>query len=200
MKKSIILLFVVLVALALNEKVEAKGMPAAGLFGNHEKVYKLEDVKLKSAYNEDLFIGYKTSIYFFLAGVYIKDEGYVLGVKGDENRYYPYPNGIESEKYKKLGLLPSSLPAYSLSLKDYLRGYSLWIILCGIAVYKLLTRSPSKEKLFQKDQNSENQSKKSNNDSVNCNLCEKQIQKDEAINYLNTMFICKECSQNKTIS
>lgn len=52
-----------------------------GLFEQKENVQCLRDVAIRGADGESLCLGYKTSGYFFFAGVYLTDGGYVLKVK-----------------------------------------------------------------------------------------------------------------------
>ncbi|HMO27745.1 hypothetical protein [Enterovirga sp.] len=95
-------------------------------FGTDETIHKIEDVKLKGAKDEDLFLGYMTRIRYFLAGLYVEDVGYVLGVEGDSKRFYHMPEGEELKSFQRSGYLPDPLPPYKLSIFDYIIGYSLW--------------------------------------------------------------------------
>lgn len=122
-----LLLLVAVVGLLLP----AKNVDAAWQFGADETTHFLQDVTLKGAKDEALFLGYMTKIQFFVAGMYITDEGYVLGVKGESNRYYNMPTGEELARFQKNGFLPDPLPPYSLSFWDYLFGYSLWWVIAG---------------------------------------------------------------------
>jgi hypothetical protein len=114
---------------------------AAAAFGADETIRFLQDVTLKGANQEALFLGYMTKIQFIVAGVYITDEGYVLGVKGDSKRFYPMPTGEELARFQKAGFLPDPLPPYSLSIWDYIFGYSLWwVIAIAIAWIPISSR------------------------------------------------------------
>jgi hypothetical protein len=95
-------------------------------FGAKEVVNKIQDLE-GTSYK----LSHKHTLYFFLAGVYLSDDGYVLQDKTAFNTYYP----LSEEKIKELqrdGLLPSPMPAYSISIWEYLIGYSLWLIIAGV--------------------------------------------------------------------
>src|SRR5262245_26837938 len=96
------------------------------MFGKDETIHFLQDVKLTGPNQETLYLGYMTAIQFFLAGVYVEDEGYVLGVKGESKTFFRVPTGEELKGFQQRGLLPDPLPPYSLNFFDYLFGYSLW--------------------------------------------------------------------------
>lgn len=95
-------------------------------FGTDETIHKIEDVKLKGAKDEALFLGYMTRIRYFLAGLYVEDVGYVLGVEDDSKRFYHIPEGEELKSFQRSGYLPDPLPPYKISIFDYIIGYSLW--------------------------------------------------------------------------
>jgi hypothetical protein len=103
------------------------------MFGNDESIHFIQDVDLKYQ-DKALYLAHKVSTQFFLAGIYVKDDGYVLGIKGEDKRYFSMPGGDALERYQKQGLLPNPLPPYSLGFFDYLFGYSLWIILVVLAL------------------------------------------------------------------
>ncbi|MBU0499033.1 MAG: hypothetical protein KJ675_14765 [Gammaproteobacteria bacterium] len=120
--------------LAYSTPAYAKGIPL--YFGEQEEIHKIADVNLKGGEGEDLFIGYRTRGLYLLAGIYVTDEGYVLGVTADGNKYYPLPTRDELKAFQESGLLPEKLPEYSLSPLDYIFGYSLWLIaLLGLLYY-----------------------------------------------------------------
>ncbi len=106
------------------------------LFGTEENVDCIADVALKGAQDEALCVAHKHSKTFFGAGVYLSDDGYVLGVKG-KDAYYPMPTGAELSELQAEGLLPAELPPYEIGLWDYAWGYSLWIILGAMGLWYL---------------------------------------------------------------
>jgi hypothetical protein len=103
------------------------------MFGKDETIHFIQDVDLKYQ-DKALYLAHKVSTQFFLAGLYVNDDGYVLGIKGEDKRYFSMPGGDALERYQKQGLLPNPLPPYSLGFFDYLFGYSLWIILVVLAL------------------------------------------------------------------
>ena len=102
---------------------------ARGMVGTSETVHHLQDVPLTGPKGEKLFLGYKTSTTFFIAGVWMSVDGYVLGVQGDSKHYFSLPESAALERYQKAGALPNPLPKYEPSILDYAFGYSLWLII-----------------------------------------------------------------------
>src|SRR5262249_36197493 len=105
------------------------------LFGSDEHIECLVDIAAKGAKGEELCLAYKRTILFVGAGVKVSDNDYVLRPKQSNNEYYPMPPAAELKELQAAGLLPSPLPAYSLSAWDYIFGYSLWIVLVGTALF-----------------------------------------------------------------
>lgn len=95
-------------------------------FGTDESITKIQDVTLKGPDDEALFLGHMTRTRWFLAGLYVEDAGYVLGVEGPGKRYFTMPTGEALAGFQRNGVLPSPLPGYSISAFDYIFGYSLW--------------------------------------------------------------------------
>jgi hypothetical protein len=56
-------------------------------FGEEQEIHFLQDVTLKGANNEALYLGYMTKTQNFIAGYSVEDAGYVLGVKGESKKY-----------------------------------------------------------------------------------------------------------------
>src|SRR5688500_13300343 len=98
------------------------------MFGTQEKLICLEDVTLPGPSGESLCLAHKLSSKFFLAGVYVRDDGYVLAVKG-QDRYYNMPTDAELTALQQQGALPARLPPHSIPAVELLFGYSLWIII-----------------------------------------------------------------------
>lgn len=123
--------------LAATLTVSAPERAEAYRFGTEETIHKIEDVKLKGAKNEDLFLGYMVRVKNFLLGLYLEDAGYVLGVKGESKRYYHMPQGEELARFQRAGFLPDPLPRYEIGTLDYVFGYSLWwgLALAGLAIW-----------------------------------------------------------------
>jgi hypothetical protein len=71
---------------------------------------------------------YKYSIKYFILGVSIQDDGYVLSNGDDYYTYVPLDQS-KIQELQKSGILPDPLPAYSLTWMQYAAGYSLWILI-----------------------------------------------------------------------
>ena len=118
-------LFSVAVLLPLsNAQAQTGGM----MFGTAEDIHKLQDVGLKGPGGERLVLAYKTTTKYFIGGVFVRDDGYVLSADGDGERYFQLPTGDRLSSLQEQGLLPNPLPRYGLSAFDYGNGYSLWMI------------------------------------------------------------------------
>lgn len=98
-------------------------------FGTDETIHYIQDVGVTGPADEKLFLGYKTTVQNFLLGVYLHDDGYVLGERDDHTKYFPMPEGEELAGFQKNGYLPNPLPPYKIGALDYAVGYSLWIAL-----------------------------------------------------------------------
>jgi hypothetical protein len=105
------------------------------MFGNDESISCIVDVELKGAQDEALCLAHKHSKLFVVAGVWVSDDGYVLGVKGKADTYYPLPPPDALKAIQADGLLPDPLPPYSLSMWDYAFGYSLWIVIGAMLLW-----------------------------------------------------------------
>ena len=105
-------------------------------FGKDEVLTCLQDVDVRGKDGEALCLAHKKATFFVGAGVYVKDEGYVLRAKG-KDIYYPLAADDIAELQQE-GSLPTPLPPYEMSWFDYAFGYSLWIILGGMAVIALV--------------------------------------------------------------
>jgi hypothetical protein len=101
------------------------------IFGNDEKLTCIQPVAVKGSEGEALCLAYKTSKIFFGAGVYLRDQGYVLAVTPDAKRFYEL-SAARTEELQAKSLLPRPLPAYSIPWYEYAWGYSLWIILAAL--------------------------------------------------------------------
>ncbi|MFL5150178.1 MAG: hypothetical protein ACJ8DN_18820 [Microvirga sp.] len=125
-------LFALIVTLAL---VPVDRAHAQYRFGTDEQIHFIQDVPLKGAKDEALYLGYMTKTQNFLLGVSVEDAGYVLGVTGESGRFYHMPKGEELAKFQTAGTLPSPLPPYRLGIFDYVVGYSLWWGLALVALF-----------------------------------------------------------------
>ncbi len=107
------------------------------MFGTDERVYQLTDVDLEGPNGEDLVLCRKSTTTFIFAGVYFKDDGYVLGVKGDDEKYIRL-SASEIRTYQTEQLLPNPLPPYKVTVIEYIFGYLFYIaIFLSIAYYTI---------------------------------------------------------------
>lgn len=101
-------------------------------FGDQQYIKFLQDVPLKGPNGEALYLGHMQRTKYFIAGLYVTDEGYVLGIKGNRDRFFRMPSAAQIAQFQKDGMLPKPFPNYRLGMADYLVGYSLWILLVVI--------------------------------------------------------------------
>jgi Tfp pilus assembly protein PilF len=99
-------------------------------FGTQEHLREIQDVELKGANGEALYLGYKYSVYSFLLPYGLTDDGYILGIRGDTSYFRLDDENIKS--FQDRGQLPSPLPSYQLSMLDYAMGHAVWIVLAVI--------------------------------------------------------------------
>lgn len=110
------------------------------ILGNKQQVHPITDVSLKSPKGEELYLGHLTATGYFLLGVYVDDKGYVLGIKGTEDLYYPMPEKPLMLAAQKTGLLPDPLPDYSIPPLEYIKGYSMWMLLAVFFVLSVMSK------------------------------------------------------------
>jgi len=115
------------------------------IFGKDESIECIATVGVKGAENEGLCLAYKTTTMFVGAGVYMKDDGYVLAVS--KNYFYPMPEGAELKELQAEGLMPDPLPEYSVPLWKYGVGYSLWLLIGIIVAFTWWTSARKKKRL-----------------------------------------------------
>lgn len=123
MKTITFILTIILFTVSSNNVFARKG-----LIGKDERVKKIQDLEVKGPNGEELFLAYKTTSQFLFFGLYLSDDGYVLGIKGQYGRYYPLTKEQITE-LQEASQLPNPMPAYKIPWTDYLMGYSLWFIL-----------------------------------------------------------------------
>lgn len=90
---------------------------------------KQEDIKcLQPVEKTNYKLCHKYSKHFFIAGIYLSDDGYVLA-GGDNATEYIALDKTKITELQAAGSLPNPLPPYSIALTQYLVGYSLWLII-----------------------------------------------------------------------
>ena len=110
------------------------------MFGDDDRFTKIQDIEYRIDENEPLYLGYRTTITFFIAGIYLTDHGYILAPRNNtDNSYYPLDDETIQELQSQ-GDLPKPLPPYKIELLNYMFGYSLWIIIFCVFVYTGLER------------------------------------------------------------
>lgn len=129
--KKLLKIFLLISAFGLFNTAHAK-LPL--FFGDQDYFEDIESVQPIKDGRDTYKFGYRVSIKWFLAGVYVKDEGYVLS---NANTYIPL-NAEMIAELQAMGELPNELPAYSLPADYYLKGYSLWIIIAGFVIFGLI--------------------------------------------------------------
>ncbi len=109
-------------------------------FGMAEQIVRMQDVALTTPAGDPLFLAHKTSTVYFIGGVFVKDDGYVLCLQSNPKHYVDMPPPDLLATFQKQGKLPDPLPPYHLGIGDYVNGYSLWIVLVPsvIAYFYLL--------------------------------------------------------------
>jgi tetratricopeptide (TPR) repeat protein len=119
-------------------------------FGTQEHLREIQDVEIKGANGEALYLGYKYSFHSFLLPYRLTDDGHILGVRGGGERSYFHLDDADIKSFQENGQLPSPLPSYQLSLLDYAMGHALWIALIVIVgLWPLLRRGKRRRKRAQ---------------------------------------------------
>lgn len=121
------------------------GIPV--FFGESDELYVIENGPSITEGRETFHLGHRVYKKWFIFGINVVDEGYVLISANNANRYVPLNAGLIND-FQEDGSLPKELPSYSIPLMDYLTGYSLWIVLLVLAVLGLksiLSKKPDEE-------------------------------------------------------
>lgn len=115
------------------------------IFGRDDSIECITPIAVKGVEGEDLCLAYKTSTLFIGAGVYLRDEGYVLGLSN--SWYYPMPEAAQLKSMQAQGLIPDPLPGYSVPLWKYGIGYSLWILIAVMVAFGMWSSARKKRRL-----------------------------------------------------
>lgn len=113
----------------------AKGF---GRFGLEDSMHIIQPLDFTFSEGEVLDLSSWTQTRYFVAGVYIKDKGYVLTVRNSK-KYIPLDDEMIADMQKE-NLLPTPMPEYKIGLLDYLMGYSLWIFFGLATIWGLFDR------------------------------------------------------------
>ncbi|HDY7489123.1 hypothetical protein [Vibrio sp. 1180_3] len=132
--------------LSLGLLLSGNAVAGKMMFGDDDMLHKLQDVSFKGPNGEDLYLAYRTTTKFFILGVNITEQGYVLALKNSEEKsYYPLSD-VQIQGLQSVGDLPRILPKYELTIFDYAFGYSLWIFILLSVLYSLIKRQFRKRK------------------------------------------------------
>lgn len=116
------------------------------MFGWDETIECIEPIGVKGANDEPLCLAHKHGKLFVVAGVWVRDDGYVLGNPANSKEFYHWPEAAQLSEWQSAGLIPKQLPGYSISAIDYAFGYSLWIIIAGLVALALVKRQLTKRR------------------------------------------------------
>lgn len=100
------------------------------IFGTKDNLRKIQDVGVTGPSGERLYLGHKFSHHAFVLPYYFTDDGYILGVVG-QDRYFKLDAPLITAMQDR-GQLPNPLPPYEIGAIDYAMGYLLWIVLAAI--------------------------------------------------------------------
>lgn len=109
------------------------------LFGTRDYLNKLQNVDIKGANGEALYLGHKYSRHSFILPYRLTDDGYILGLRDDSRRYYELDPARIAD-LQRGGLLPKPLPKYEIEPIDYILGYSAWPALVAIIVITVVSQ------------------------------------------------------------
>src|SRR5262249_24951221 len=100
---------------------------------------------VRGSKGEPLYLGYKYSFHSFILPYRVTDDGYILGVRGEQRYYRLTDANIKSMQAN--GQLPSPLPPYQISTIDYVMGHAAWIalvVVIGLIPLSMLTKKRRK--------------------------------------------------------
>jgi len=99
-------------------------------FGTQEYLSRIQDVDVTGPKGEALYLGHKYSFHSFILPYRMTDDGYILGIRGQQSYFRLDDANIKSMQAR--GQLPTPLPPYQLSMLDYAMGHGAWIALAVI--------------------------------------------------------------------
>ena len=102
-------------------------MPGIIAVGRREEIRCVADVAIGGSHGEPLCLAHKTTSHYAGLGVYVSDDGYVLGVPSASETYYPV-TAEQLRTYQAEGALSTPLPHYLIPWTAYAKGYSLWLL------------------------------------------------------------------------
>lgn len=108
-------------------------------FGVAEDVTCLADVAPLEPNGAELCLAFKTTTRYFVAGLYVRDDGYVLRQKANPQIYYPL-TAEQIGKAQAAGELMTPLPSYPLPFGKYVDGFSLWGVFAFAIIFEIVRR------------------------------------------------------------
>jgi len=141
MKASFKVLAALIPLMAVLVAGAAPAQAAKLYFGTQEYLRQIQDVEVRGAQGEPLYLGYKYTFHSFILPYRMTDDGYILGVRGQQRYYRLDDASIKSMQAR--GQLPSPLPPYQLSVIDYAMGHGAWIalvIIIGLIPLSMLSK------------------------------------------------------------
>jgi hypothetical protein len=127
MKAAIKLLTIITLGLIISLPQTAQA--GSFRFGKDTTIVKIGDIKLTGPDGEALYLAHLIETNFFILGTHLTDKGYIIGIQGEHNKFYPMPEESKVKLAQQAGLLPEVFPEYKISPMKYAIGYSLWILL-----------------------------------------------------------------------
>ena len=80
-------------------------------FGTQEYLRNIQDIEAKGPKDEALYLGHKYSFHSFILPYRMTDDGYILGIRGEQSYFRLDDANIKSMQAR--GQLPSPLPSYA---------------------------------------------------------------------------------------
>ncbi len=119
-------------------------------FGVEEKLF---DLKATNYYDGDepLWIKGKTTTYYFIGGVYVRNDGCVLAAKGSKDSYIPLPPRGEIVALQEAEILPTPLPEFKIPPLELFMGFLLWIVFGTMAIYTFIQSKFDKRRKLKYD-------------------------------------------------
>jgi hypothetical protein len=135
-----------IILLSLGLFISGNALAGKMMFGDDDTLHKIQDVEFTGPKGEELYLAYRTTIKFFVLGVNLTEQGYVLAIKDSEQKGYYSLDDAQIKELQKNGGLPNPLPKYELTKFDYAFAYSLWIFIFISGVFSLVKRQFKKKK------------------------------------------------------
>ena len=117
-------------------------------FGTQEYLRRIQDVEVKGPKGEALYLGHKYSFHSFILPYRLTDDGYILGIRGEQSYFRLDDANIKSMQAR--GQLPSPLPPYQLSILDYAMGHGALdrvAVIIGLIPLSMLSKRRRKRAL-----------------------------------------------------